>query len=88
MPPVALARGNDLSLIVASITSVDQHVLRWIVGHRVGPLNPVFKVGTPVFFSAAILVGLSRLYLGVHYPTMSSQALRLVQQSQGQASCS
>lgn len=35
-----------MSLIGASITSVDQHILRWIVGHRVGPLNPVFKVIT------------------------------------------
>ena len=154
-----------MSLVVASITSVDQHVLRWIVGHRVGPLNPVFKVityvavggtiwvvaaallgwrthrpivpvtvfagavvwgadgvanllkattnrtrpyntmrhihiliarpssgslpsqhtttafagatllsflwpkGTPVFFIAAVLIGFSRLYVGVHYPT-------------------
>lgn len=153
-----------MSLAVSSITSVDQHVLRWIVGHRVGALNPVFKVityaavggtiwvvaaallawrarrpilpttilagavvwgadgianllkavtnrprpynvmrlhiliarpssgsfpsqhtttafagatllsflwpkGWPVFFIAAVLVGFSRLYLGVHYPT-------------------
>lgn len=154
-----------MSVVVGSITSVDQHVLRWIVGHRIGPLNPVFKVityaavggtiwvaaaallawrthrpilpitlfagvvvwgadgvanllkatthrlrpyntmrhlhiliarpssgslpsqhtttafagatllsflwpkGTPIFFIAAVLIGFSRLYLGVHYPT-------------------
>ena len=154
-----------MTVLLASITSVDQHVLRWIVGHRFGPLNPVFKTityaavggtiwvaaaavlswrthrpilpvsvfagavvwgadgianllkastnrprpyaamrhlhiliarpgsgslpsqhattafagatllsflwpkGSPVFFLAAVLIGFSRLYLGVHYPT-------------------
>jgi undecaprenyl-diphosphatase len=47
---------------VASITSVDQHVLRWIVGHRVGPLNPVFKtitygaVGGTIWVAAAAVL--------------------------------
>jgi membrane-associated phospholipid phosphatase len=47
---------------VASITSVDQHVLRWIVGLRVGPLNPVFKtitygaVGGTIWVAAAAVL--------------------------------
>lgn len=51
-----------MSLVVASITIVDQHILRWIVGHRVGPLNPVFKsityaaVGGTIWVAAAALL--------------------------------
>jgi undecaprenyl-diphosphatase len=32
-------------------------------------LSFLWPRGTPVFFAAAVLVGLSRLYLGVHYLT-------------------
>lgn len=35
-----------MTVLVASITSVDQHVLRWIADHRIGALNPVFKTAT------------------------------------------
>jgi undecaprenyl-diphosphatase len=65
-----------MSLAVASVTSVDQHILRWIVGHRVGPLNPVVEVITYAAVGGTIWVaGAALLAWRTHRPILPTTIL-------------